>query len=369
MEVNSRGRFVRVLGVKEPEEGKDVQLTVDAQLQEWIQKELGGRQGSVIVMDLNDGGILAMNSSPSFDPNLFASVKGRRGLDSVLAGSGAPMVNRGIKAQYPPGSIFKIVTALAGLESPRLNEFSTFTCGGSLSVGNSVFHCWKENGHGSQSMTEGFAHSCDVYFYSVGLLAGVDAIFHQATEFGLSRLTGIDLPSEKPGLVPSREWKQKTLHQPWYAGDTANLSIGQGYLQLTPIQALQMIGTTAADGLRLKPHLIDKIDREKAAGLYQTRMDQNPRHWRAIKNGLHQAVNSDSGTGRLARVPGLTIAGKTGTAESGQNKTHAWFVGYSPEQNPRVAVSVFLEQGGHGGVEAAGLASKVFGFLKSKNYL
>ena len=369
MEVNSRGRFVRALGVKEPDDGKDVQLTVDARLQEFVQKEIGTQIGSVIVMDLKDGGILAMNSAPSFDPNLFASVAGRRNLSPVLTDPAAPLLNRGIRSQYPAGSIFKIVTALAALTSSRLTEFSTFNCNGAMIIGGNTFHCWRDGGHGSQGMAEAFAHSCDVYFYSAGLLAGVDAIDRVAVEFGFSHTTGVDLPYERPGLLPSKEWKRKKLNAGWYEGDTANLSIGQGALQITPMQALQMIAATAKNGLRTKPHVVDKIDGVKVPEENLPPVNKSAKQWKSVKQGLHDVVNTDTGTGRLSRVMGLSIAGKTGTAQSGQDKNHAWFVGYSPEKDPKIAMVVFLEQGGHGGIEAAGLASKIFKQLKELSYL
>jgi len=369
MEVDSRGRFLRALGLKEPREGKDIQLTIDSRLQVFVQDLLISQKGAVILMNLGDGGILSMNSSPSFDPNLFASTEGRKGVGKYLRGAGAPMVNRGIRGQYPAGSIFKIITALAGLESKKVSALSTFNCPGYTAVGGKIFHCWRETGHGPQRMSEAFAHSCNVYFYNVGLMTGINFLTQKTLEFGFSKLTGVDLPGEKGGFVPSREWKQRSQQQGWYDGETVNLAIGQGYLQVTPVQALVMIAAIATDGHLFKPHLIDKIEGVRVAEKHARYLNIDAAHLKAVKEGLDAVVNSDTGTGRLARAAGVHIAGKTGTAQSGQDKTHAWFVGFAPEENPKVALVVFVENGGRGGVVAAKLAGAIFQKLKETSYL
>ncbi|MGH7198912.1 MAG: penicillin-binding protein 2 [Candidatus Omnitrophota bacterium] len=368
IEVDSRGRLVRALGVKEPKEGKDVQLTIDAKLQSYVQGLLKERKGAVLVLELKEGGLLAVNSSPSFDSNLFASTRGRKEVGKYLHGTNSPMVNRGLQGQYPPGSIFKIVTALAALDGRKITPATTFQCAGYSVIGGNRFRCWNENGHGPQCLAEAFAHSCNVYFYRAGLAGGADTLFAKAVEFGFSKTAGIDLPGEKRGFVPSREWKNRLHKGPWYDGETANLAIGQGSLQVTPLQAVVMIAAVATDGQILKPHVIDKIQGMKAAER-RTRPMTVSRHWKAIKEGLDQVVNSDTGTGRLAQVPGVRIAGKTGTAQSGQDRTHAWFVGFAPEEDPKVAMVVFLEHGGRGGVNAAGVAAPVWKWLKDAKYL
>ena len=369
IEVDNRGRLIRALGVKEPKEGKDIQLTIDAKLQAHIQGLLKEYKGAVAVMELGEGGLLAVNSSPSFNPNLFASVSGRKEVGKYLHDSAAPMVNRGIRGQFPPGSTYKVITALAALEDHKITPRTSFNCPGFMMIGGLKKRCWADAGHGSQSLTEALAHSCDVFFYNTGLLAGVDAIYQKSIEFGLSQPTGIDLPSEKKGFVPSREWKKNKLHSGWYDGDTANLAIGQGYLQVTPMQALVMISAVATRGQLYRPHVVDKIDGIKVADLHTKPIEESAENWRYVKDGLDQVVNSSTGTGRLARVQGLRIAGKTGTAQSGKGEDHAWFVGFAPVEQPKVALVVFLEHGGHGGVTAAKLASSVFGWLKEAAYL
>ncbi len=367
IEVNNRGRLVKALGVKEPIEGHDVTLTVDARLQEHVQELLDGQKGSVIVMELEHGGLLSINSAPSFDANLFSSAPGRREVGPYLKDPDAPMMNRGTRGHYPPGSIFKIVTALAALERRRLDTGTSIHCPGFSLIGGIRFRCWKDGGHGPQTLSEAFAHSCNVYFHNAGLRAGFDALRSKTLQFGFDERTGIDLPGEKKGFVPSRDWKRKTLKQGWYDGDTANLSIGQGYLQVSPVQSLVMAAAIAT-GEILYPHVIEKVRGVSVSERRAKPMNLDARALAAVRRGLHEVVNSDSGTGRLAKTPGLTIAGKTGTAQSGQDRTHAWFVGYAPETNPKVAMVVFLENGGRGGVNAATLASKVFGWLHEAGY-
>ena len=369
MEVNSRGRFLRALGIREPKEGRDLDLTIDAELEKTVQKLIRDKKASVIVMELESGGILSLNNSPSYDPNLFASTRGRKDVGRFLSGAHSPMMNRGTRGQYPPGSIFKIVTALAGLENGKLRIRTAFRCPGFLLIGGKRFACWNATGHGSQVLTEALAHSCDVFFYLTGLSTGGESIYSKALEFGFFQKTGIDLPGERSGFVPSREWKRKKWHEGWYDGDTANLAIGQGYLQVTPLQALVMIAAVANNGQRLSPHVIDKIDGVKVWEKHETPIRISPQYLAAVKQGLDAAVNSDTGTGRLARYPGLRVAGKTGTAQSGQAEDHAWFVGYAPAQDPKIAMVVFVENGGHGGVVAAGIAHEIWKFLKNENYL
>jgi len=368
IEVNNRGRLVKPLGVKEPEEGRDVTLTVDAQLQEHVQGLLGAQKGSVIVMELGQGGILSINSSPSFDVNLFSSAPGRREVGRTLRDPAAPMMNRGIRGHYPPGSIFKIVTSMAGLEKRRINAGTQFNCPGFSMIGGLRFGCWKDGGHGAQHLTEALMNSCDVYFYNAGIRAGFDAIREKALQFGFGQTTGIDLPGEKGGFVPSREWKKKTLRHAWYDGDTANLSIGQGFLQVSPAEALVMIAAVATSGQILRPHVMSKINGAAVSEKYARPIGLDVKALALVKKGLYDVVNSGKGTGRLSRAPGVTVAGKTGTAQSGQPRTHAWFVGYAPAENPKVALVVFLENGGRGGVEAASVASKVFSWLQEAGY-
>ncbi|MCG3176360.1 MAG: Peptidoglycan D,D-transpeptidase MrdA [Candidatus Omnitrophica bacterium] len=368
IEVNSRGKLLRALGVREPRDGKDVRLSVDAELQKFVQQQLEGTKGAVVVIDLADGGILSVNSSPSFDPNLFATAKGRRDVGKYLKDELAPMLDRAIHGGHPPGSIYKIVTALAALQKGRMTPHSTIYCPGQAVIGGIRFGCWKETGHGSQDLRQAMAHSCNVYFYNAGLAAGADAIHALSLDLGMSKPTGVDLPNEKSGFVPSRAWKRSARGTGWFDGETANLSIGQGYLQVTPIQAALMVSAVALDGRLPRPHLVKEIDGQKAYEPSFKALKIDPAVLRAVKEGMDAVVNTDTGTGRLSRAEGTRVAGKTGTAQSGKDRTHAWFVGYAPSDKPRAAMVVFLEHGGRGGVSAAKIASQVFGWLVKEGY-
>ncbi len=342
MEVNSRGRFLRTLGIREPKEGRDIRLTVDAELQKMVHGLISDKKAAVMVMELGEGGILAMNSSPSYDPNLFASVRGRKEVGPLLKNERSPLFNRGIAGEYPPGSIFKIVTAMAALEKGKLRTSSTFRCPGYLLIGGKRFGCWREGGHGVQGLTDALAHSCDVFFYLAGMGVGGELIVSKALEFGLAQKSGIDLPGERSGLVPSRDWKKRKKSQGWFDGDTANLAIGQGYLQVTPVQALVMVAAAATGGDRLVPHLIDRVDGFKVAERHGLRIRMTSEYIQAVKQGLDAVINTETGTGQLARISGARIAGKTGTAQSGQGEDHAWFVGYAPVSQPKIAMVVFI---------------------------
>ncbi len=369
LEVDSRGQYLKVLGVKEPKEGRDLRLSIDAPLQDFAYRQLQGKHGSVAVMDLSTGGLLALANGPSFDPNLFSTARGRRDVGKYLNDKTTPMINRALQGQYPPGSIFKIVTALAALEPKKINLNSTFHCPGFAIVGGKRFGCWKEGGHGTQNLYEAYAHSCDVFFYRTGFAAGPDAISQKSVEMGFSAVTGIDIPGERRGHVPSREWKKRRLHAGWYDGDTFNFSIGQGYLLVTPLQALVMAATIGTDGQKIKPHLVEKIDGVTVAEGHRTSFVVTPKYLAAVKKGLEEVVNSQTGTGRLARIPGVRVAGKTGTAETHKDQTHAWFVGYAPAEKPKIALVVFLEFGGHGGLEAATLANAILIKMQALGYL
>lgn len=370
MEVNSRGRLVRALGVREPQEGKDLTLALDADLQEEVYRLIDGRRAAVVVLDARDGGVLAMVSSPSYDPNRFASSAGRKTVDEYFQNEHSPMLNRVVQSAYPLGSVFKIVTAMAGFEQNKIDRSTRYHCPGHLMVGGKRFGCWKKEGHGSQDMLEGMAHSCDVYFYRTGLGAGVDAVRAMARVFGFDEKTGVDVPGERKGHVPSKDWKKRKLRAAWFEGDMANLAIGQGYLQVTPIQAAVSLAASGTGHL-VRPHVVQKIDGVPVVSSRPGwRLDVSTEDLDWVRKGLVQVVHSDTGTGKLSRIPGVTIAAKTGTAETGPGRpNHAWYAGYAPADDPQVALCVFLEYGGHGGVEAASVARGIWTWLKNGGYL
>jgi len=370
VEVDSRGRQVRTIGVKEPSRGKDVYLTIDRSIQLACDKLLGDRKGAVVVADPRNGQILALASHPAFDPNIFVkpgTSEERLGLlrDKI----GRPLSDRAISGLYPPGSVFKIVTAQAALEKGRISAYTNFICSGSYSLGNAKFKCWKEEGHGSMDVVGGLKNSCNVFFYNIGRLAGVDLLETYAKSFGFGKLTGIDLPDETSGVAPGKNWKRLHRKSGWYEGDTLNYAIGQGYLMVTPIQVLSMMNVVANNGNFVRPYVVkrigdDFITEQKPKDLGMTLSDI-----KLIRKGLYEVINGENGTGKRAKAEGVIAAGKTGTAENPLGKTHAWFSGFAPYKDPRICVVVFLEHGGKGGLEPAEIARGIFEEAKNRGYL
>lgn len=360
LEVNNRGYFVKALGKKEATCGRDLFLTVDIRLQAFIENALLDKNGACIVMVPNTGEVLALVSKPNFDPVIFITKERYKERADLLKEPSRPMLNRAISGLYPPGSVFKPIVAIAALERKRITPQSTFGCSGRYLLGQNAFDCWNEEGHGLQTVSEGLKNSCNVFFYQLGRAVGVDDIFNFATRFGYGAPTGIDLPEESTGLIPNKMWKRLVRKEAWFEGDTLNFSIGQGYLLVTPIQVLRMMAAISNGGILVQPYIVKKINnieistgRTKDAGISKKTLD-------IVKAGLMRVVEDETGTGRRARVEGLSIAGKTGTAQSPKGLSHAWFAGFSPVENPRIAFVVFIEHGGKGGLEAAELAGKIF---------
>jgi penicillin-binding protein 2 len=370
IEVDSVGRQKRVLGLREPAQGTEIQLTVDAGLQAVCDKALGDDRGAAIVMDPRTGEILALASHPAFDPNIFvkATASAER-LDLLSDNSGRPLSDKAISATYPPGSVFKIVTASAALESKKISPYTSFVCSGSYHLGRASFDCWKEGGHGSQNIVRAIMNSCNVFFYNIGRIAGVDAIEHYAKLYGYGRVTGIDLPDEVKGTLPGKAWKRTNRKGAWYEGETLNYAIGQGYLSVTPIQVLTMTAVIANNGFIVRPHVVKRVGdtvmgqpRPKFAGLKASTID-------VIRQGLFEVVNNENGTGRRAKAEGVVAAGKTGTAQNPQGRTHAWFTGYAPYKDAKICLVVFIEHGGKGGVAPAGIAGEIFAESQKAGYL
>lgn len=370
IEVDSRGRQMRVLGLKEPMSGKDLLLNIDISLQSEADKLLGQRSGAVIIMDPRDGAVLALASHPTFDPNVFVRPDASAERVKLLKDRvGRPMSNRAISGLYPPGSVFKIVTSSAALETKKVSPATRFYCTGSYSLGRAKFDCWKEGGHGSQNLREGLMNSCNVYFYNAGRAAGVDAIESYARLYGLDKTTGIDLPDEVRGLVPGKTWKRLHRKSSWYEGETVNYAIGQGYLVVTPIGILDMAAVIANDGKLVRPYIVRRVGSDNITPSKPRSVGLKEQTIREIRNGLYDVVNAEHGTGKRAKVEGAAIAGKTGTAQNPHGRTHAWFCGYAPFQDPRLCVVVFLEHGGKGGLGPAEVAQELFTAAKSKGYI
>jgi penicillin-binding protein 2 len=388
MEVDSLGRGLKILSSIEPVPGHDVTLTLDLGLQQIAEEVLADQAGAVVVIDPRDGGILAAASSPSYDPNRFSHGLSQEEWDAVYRDPRHPLQNRIAQAQYPPGSVFKIVTALAALEKGAVTPGTAYVCRGSLKFGNREFRCWKRGGHGEVSLHRALVESCDVYFYQVGLKVGIDAIAEYAQAFGLGQATGLELGTESAGLVPSSAWKRRARGQPWYSGETLSAAIGQGYDLVTPVQMALLAATVANGGTVYRPHLIRRVTDNGGAVVRQygvqpertLRLD--PANLAAVKDGLWGVVNEPGGTGAAARVPGLSVAGKTGTAQvvgmpsrderrsvnAALFKDHAWFVCYSPSTRGQVAIAAVVEHGGHGGSVSGPIARRLLTELRNLGY-
>jgi len=347
VEVNHRGKFTRVLGFQPPVNGRDVRLTLDIRIQKIAEGALSGRKGSVILMDPQTGAILALANYPDYNPSVF--VNKRSALISALFNNpDSPLINRAIQSSYPPASVFKVAVASAGLELKKIDLSTNFLCRGSTMVGARKFSCWDT--HGAQDIIQAISHSCDIFFYKTGLLAGGQGIHDYAIKLGLGKPSGFDLPYETGGFIPSPLWRKINKFQKWFDGDTANLSIGQGECLTTPLQLTAMMAVFANHGYLPSPYIIKAVgglDLEAkkkklaAVGFKQSTFE-------AVRKGLREVVSDAKGTGNILSALPVAVAGKTGTAQVSRGLTHAWFVGFFPYDKPEYVICVFLESGGPG---------------------
>ena len=361
LKVNNKGYKVATLGYRAAEKGKDLTLTIDIRLQDFIYSLFKDKRGVVCVMNPANGEILALVSSPSFDPNGDFS--------ESFVEEGKPFLNRATQGLYPPGSTFKVAVGSMALEEKVIYGGTSFPCTGSLRLGKDTFKCWKEGGHGEQHVIEALRHSCNVFFYHVGLLSGADRIAEYARFFGFGEKSGIELPHEASGLVPTPLWKRLAKREGWYDGDTVNFAIGQGYFSVTPLQVLRMASVIATDGKLVAPHVIKQIGTVEVKSSVKRSLPLSEKTLSVVREGMIEVVNAPDGTGRYAGVPGLEIAGKTGTAQVPGKNSHAWFVGFSPIRNPHVSLVVLVEHGGMGGLAASQIASSVFEKMKELELL
>jgi penicillin-binding protein 2 len=346
VEVNSRGQQVRLLGLREPKKGQDITLTIDSDIQQNALELLEDRIGVIVVMDTDSGEILSLVSSPSFDPNAFGDSRRQGEVSRLFADSSAPIFNRAIKGVYPPGSVFKVVLATAGLHLKKIMTETSFVCTGLYSLGRAGFRC--THVHGSQNLIASLAHSCNIYYYNVGILLGAETIRHYARWLGLGEMTHIDLPYEESGSIPSLQQRIAAGMGRWHAGDTLNLSIGQGDVLVTPLQLVRMMAMIARQGVIVQPHVIKAIaETEVEKFSLERNMRIEERVLQIIQKGLRAAVTDFAGTAHVLDVPDMYVAGKTGTAQtSGGKKTHAWFAGYVRGEKKNIALCIFLEHGG-----------------------
>jgi penicillin-binding protein 2 len=362
--VDNRGRERQVLGIKEAIPGKNLQLTLDLDLQTVAELTLEGRKGAIVALDPRNGEVLAMASRPTFDPNKFSVRIKSSDWKELVDNPDHPLLNRSIQAQFAPGSTFKPLVALAGLETGAIDDLFSVHCTGGASFYGHYHKCWWKGGHGTVALHSGIVHSCDVYFYNVGNRLGIDRIALYATQAGLGHASGVDLPNEASGIIPSSEWKIRNFRQKWYPGETISVAIGQGATTVTPLQLARAIGGLAMGGIWYKPHLLKSAKTEPP---HQWAL--NPDNVAKVIAGMCGVVNENGGTGIRARLPGVEVCGKTGSAQLTSNefikkggkapKDNAWFVGFLPREHPELVVAALWEGGEHGQF-AAGLVRDMF---------
>jgi len=378
VEVDAMGRELKVLQGVEPQPGNNVFLTIDLDLQMTCENLLRGKEGAIVAMNPQNGKILAMVSHPSFSPSLFADGINHEDWETLVQNPFHPLQNRTIQGQYAPGSVFKVITAAAGLEEGVISPQEILSCTGSYRFGNRTYRCWRKGGHGKVNLHRAIVESCDVYFYQVGQRLGIDTLAKYAKGFGLGKATKISLSDEKPGLIPCSEWKKKVYDEVWYEGETLSCAIGQGYILVTPLQLLNVSSAIANGGILYLPQLVERIERAngKVVKSYQPiprgKIPLSQENLLIIREALYGVVNEDRGTGRVARIKGVTVSGKTGTAQvirlkeevkeeetPYEHRDHAWFVAYAPMDNPVISVVVLVEHGGHGASASAPIARRI----------
>jgi penicillin-binding protein 2 len=370
--VNSLGREIRTLEEEPPVEGKRMQLTIDYDVQQAVEDGFKGlaaaniaTAGAAVILDPKTGEVLAFTSQPAYDPNAFSAGIDRTTWNALMSDDERPLNDRAIQGRYSPGSTFKMAVAMAALEEGIITPEFTVRCGGSANFYGNIFQCWNKKGHGTIDLRHAIEQSCNVFFYTVGNMVGVDKINKWATLLGIGVRSGIDLPNEVTGLVPSTEWKRRVKHEKWYQGETISVAIGQGAVSVTPVSMAVYMATLANGGTRVTPHLLKALDNDDGKGWEpvpppapQSTVAIDPDKLQAVRDGLWLVVNGH-GTGHNAELKGYDVSGKTGTAQAislrgGKGRTekrfqdHGWFVFFAPRDNPQIAGAVFAENGLHG---------------------
>jgi len=389
--VNAQGRHVDHLGgesiqldTKPPRAGNDVFLGLDMRLQQIAEKMLEGKRGAVAAIDPTNGNVLALVSVPNFDPNKFTRGISRTEYAQLRDDPDRPLFNRALKGTYPPGSTVKPFMALAGLEYNLIDPAATRNCHGTFTLPGAahVFHDWKKEGHGAVDMRRAIASSCDVYFYGLAEVLGIDRIHESLSHLGFGAITGVDISGERAALLPSPEWKQQTYKQAWYPGETISVGIGQGYMLVTPLQLAHAAGIVAMKGKNYQPRLVTAIRDATTRQVKQlpptelpTVTLNDPHNWDVIIDGMEQVMQPGGTGSAAARGAPYRIAGKSGTAQVftlGENqkynaariaerlRDHAWFISFAPVDNPKIAIAVLVENGGHGGSASAPIVRRLF---------
>ncbi len=379
IEVNSYGRVIREISRQDSQKGNDIQITIDLRIQQYALNLLKEHKaGSAVLMDINNGNILCMVSTPSYNPNKIIQKPNKKYWDSILENELSPLTYRCIQGLYAPGSTFKMVVAIAGIVHGVIDNNTQHFCSGKIGLGDRLYHCWKNNGHGLMNVSDAIKESCDVFFYEISKKIGIDKIAKVAEDFGLGKIYDMPLPNQKKGIIPSRDWKKKKYDESWYPGETLISAIGQGFVLTNPLQLAVMTSIIASNGKNVKPNIIKQkndIEFEK--------LEKYQKAIKIIKNSMFKVVNESKGTAYNSRSETAPFAGKTGTSQvrritvaeresedfrkkevEWKKRDHALFVGYMPVENPRYAVSVVIEHGGSGASTAAPIAKDIFQFTK-----
>lgn len=355
VEVDSRGRRLRDVNYNDPQKGGDIRLTIDIAAHREAARLMEGRRGAIVAIDVRDGSVPVLFSSPTYDSNPLAWGISNKEWNELLNDPERPMMNRAIGGTYPPGSTFKVVTGSAVLMENVAVERSTTFCPGYFEIGPQIFRCHRRGGHGTENIVGALRDSCDVYFYEMSARMGIDKLIKWSAAYGIGERTGIDLPGESRGNIAGREWKKNRLREGWYQGDTVNYSIGQGFLLTTPLQMARVFAAVANGGRLVVPRLNSaKEPSWQELGVSNANMD-------LIRRGVYEVVAR--GTGRRAGTYGVSVAGKTGTAQNPHGDDHAWFVGYSPAEDPRYVVCAIVEEGGGGSRVAGPIVGQMLAYL------
>ena len=377
IEVNSNGRIIREISKVDSIKGEEVSLSIDLRIQQYAINLLKShRAGSINVINIKNGEILCMASTPTYDPNKIIQKPNKEYWESILANSLSPLTNRSIQGLYSPGSTFKMIVAIAALKHGIIDIDTTHSCTGKIGFGNRLYHCWKTNGHGKMNVTDAIKQSCDVFFYEISKKLGIDKIAEVAKDFGLGQSYDISMPNQKTGIVPSKKWKKEKIGESWYAGETLISAIGQGFVLTNPFQLAVMTSIIASNGKIVEPTIIkDNTVSFKTNEKYSNEI-------KIIKKAMFQVVNENKGTAFKSRLEDIKFAGKTGTSQvrrislseresddfrekeqEWKNRDHALFVGYMPYDDPKYSISVIIEHGGSGASTAAPIAKQVFNYI------
>jgi len=352
----SGGRLIRVdasgfkyneTGEREPIAGNDLHLTLDMRIQKVAENVLGDRLAAAVVLNARNGDVLAMASAPTFD---VEDIKSRKSWQKILANKDRPLLNRAIRGRYPPGSTFKPLIAITGLESKNITPDTILNCPGYYQVGNRKIKCWSRRGHGQIKLRKAIEQSCNPFFCHLGVLCGYDRIYHMADSVGFGHRTGIELQGEKAGLLPNNEWKRRVKNDSWRAGDTCNVSIGQGALLVTPLQMAVFAAALANGGYVYRPRLVNN---GIAQGDLVNRMAWSAKTMSIVRGGMYDVVQAERGTGKRVKLDGVAMGAKTGTAQYGNGKHYAWMILFAPFDNPRYAIAIVVEDAISGGITVA----------------